>query len=152
MSPFKEAYAEAAMLIRKPIDIVFNAFIDPEQTTKFWFTKSSGKLEEGKQVTWSWEMFNVSDTVTPITIIPNRSIIIQWGENPDARVEWSFEEIGEHTFVKIVNTGFKGDTDQLLAGVRDATGGFSWVLAGLKAYLEHDLLLNLISDRFPSTK
>jgi hypothetical protein len=28
-------------------------------------------------------------------------------------------------------------------------GGFTWVLAGLKAYLEHNIMLNLIADRFP---
>ncbi|MFX6987837.1 polyketide cyclase, partial [Acinetobacter baumannii] len=43
---------ETQMMIRKPAAIVFNAFIDPVITTKFWFTKSSGPLEEGKTVTW----------------------------------------------------------------------------------------------------
>lgn len=42
--------AKAAMLIRKPIAEVFNAFIDPAITTQFWFTKSSGRLEPGKPV------------------------------------------------------------------------------------------------------
>ena len=41
-------YVEAQMLIRKPIEDVFEAFITPEITTNFWFTKSTGKLEEGK--------------------------------------------------------------------------------------------------------
>ncbi|WP_449398004.1 hypothetical protein [Chryseobacterium wanjuense] len=45
-------YVEAQMLIRKPVEDVFNAFINPEVTTNFWFTKSTGKLEEGKTVTW----------------------------------------------------------------------------------------------------
>ena len=45
---------ETQMLIRKPLAIVFEAFIDPEVTTKFWFTRSTGKLEAGKTVTWFW--------------------------------------------------------------------------------------------------
>lgn len=44
-------FAKAEMLIRKPIAEVFEAFINPEITTKFWFTKSTGRLEAGKQVT-----------------------------------------------------------------------------------------------------
>jgi uncharacterized protein YndB with AHSA1/START domain len=36
-------YSEAQMLIRKPVSEVFNAFIDPEKTKYFWFTKGSGK-------------------------------------------------------------------------------------------------------------
>jgi uncharacterized protein YndB with AHSA1/START domain len=47
---------KAEMLIRKPPAEVFNAIIDPAVTTKFWFTKSSGKLEPGKRVRWDWEM------------------------------------------------------------------------------------------------
>jgi uncharacterized protein YndB with AHSA1/START domain len=43
-------YAEAAILIRRPAAEVFNAFMDPAVTTKFWFTKSSGKLDKGKTV------------------------------------------------------------------------------------------------------
>ncbi|CEJ69228.1 hypothetical protein BN1195_01525 [Chryseobacterium oranimense G311] len=43
-----DIYVQAQMLIRKPVEDVFEAFINPEITTKFWFTKSTGKLEEGK--------------------------------------------------------------------------------------------------------
>ena len=31
----------------------------------------------------------------------------------------------------------------------ESTEGFTLVLAGLKAFLEHDLRLNLIADKFP---
>jgi uncharacterized protein YndB with AHSA1/START domain len=44
------------MLIRKPVAEVFEAFVNPDITMKFWFTKSSGRLEAGKQVQWEWEM------------------------------------------------------------------------------------------------
>ena len=47
---------EAQMLIRKPIAQVFEAFVNPEITTKFWFTKSSGRLALGKKVRWDWEI------------------------------------------------------------------------------------------------
>jgi hypothetical protein len=32
------------MLVRKPVADVFEAFVKPDITTKFWFTKSSGRL------------------------------------------------------------------------------------------------------------
>jgi uncharacterized protein YndB with AHSA1/START domain len=38
------------MLIRRPVAEVFDAFVDPKITSKFWFTKGSGKLEPGKRV------------------------------------------------------------------------------------------------------
>ena len=32
----------------------------------------------------------------------------------------------------------------------DSMQGFSLVLAGAKAFLEHDIRLNLVADRYPS--
>ena len=150
MTKKDQPYAEAAMLIRKPVASVFNAFIDPAITTKIWFTESSGKLEEGHAIKWTWGMFNHTVSVTVKTIIPNEKIIIQWGDDEEAIIEWSFKLLDESkTFVTITNTGFKGTAEELIAQVRDATGGFTWVLAGLKAYLEHGIELNLIKDRYP---
>ena len=56
--------AKTGMLIRRAVADVFCAFIDPTITTKFWFTKSSGRLEVGKQVKWEWEMYGASTQVT----------------------------------------------------------------------------------------
>jgi len=143
-------FAEAAMLIRKPINIVYQSFVDPETTTKFWFTKSSGHLSKGESVVWTWKMFNLDVKVNVIEMIKDEKIIIQWGEDPEAIVEWQFNKLGEEkTFVTITNTGFKGSPEELISQIRDSTGGFTWVLAGLKAYLEHGIKLNLIQDRYP---
>lgn len=79
------------MLIRKPVTEVFEAFINPEITTKFWFTRSSGKLETGKQVQWDWEMYGISIPVTAKVIEPNRRIVIEWpGYGGSTTVEWMF--------------------------------------------------------------
>jgi len=145
------SYAEAAMLIRKPISEVFEAFINPEITTKFWFTKSSGKLEEGKSIDWVWEMYgNHAVTVKVLSILANEAILIQWGEDEKAIAEWEFQDLGESkTFVTITYNGIQGRTDEMCAQIRDVTEGFTLVLAGLKAYLEHNIQLNLVAERFP---
>ena len=52
--------AKAEMLIRKPVAEVFEAFVDPEITRRFWFTKSTGRLETGKHIVWTWEMYDMS--------------------------------------------------------------------------------------------
>jgi len=70
---------EVGMLIRKSVAEVFQAFIDPEITTKFWFTKSSGRLEVGKQVTWTWEMYNLSAPANVKEIEENKRILVEWG-------------------------------------------------------------------------
>jgi len=82
---------EAQLLIRKSPKIVFNALVDPKITTRFWFTKSSGKLEKGKTVTWEWEMYGVKDEVKVLEISPNKKITIVWGD-PKSKVDFLFEE------------------------------------------------------------
>lgn len=142
---------KTGMLIRKPVAEVFEAFISPNITTKFWFTKSSGRLEDGKQVQWDWEMYDISIPVTAKVIEPNKRIVVEWpGYSGLTTVEWTFapQEDGT-TFVRITESGFTGDGDQLVKQVTDSTQGFSLVLAGLKALLEHNVKLNLVADRFP---
>jgi len=145
-------FAKAAMLIKKPISEVFNAFIFPDITTKIWFTKSSGTLDVGEKISWTWEMFDHTVEILVKSIVPNERIQIQWGENKNALVSWDFKEIDENrTFVTITNSGFIGISEEVIVQIRDATEGFALVLANLKAYLEHNIELNLISDRYPNT-
>lgn len=140
---------EAQMLIRKPVADVFEAFVDPHITTKFWFTKSSGRLVRGEKIRWDWEMFGVGDELIVKELEENRRILIEW-ESDSTRVEWNFEVRGERaTLVKISNSGFPCVGDEILTQAVDAKGGYTIVLAGLKAWLEHGIELNLIGDQYP---
>jgi hypothetical protein len=141
-------YVEAQMLIRKPIEDVFEAFINPEVTTHFWFTKSTGKLEEGKTVTWEWEMYGVKSVVNVHQIIPNQLIRTEWGD-PSTKVDYEFKAMEKGTLVIIKSHGFSQTGEELLKVINDNTGGFTTVLDGCKAYLEHGINLRLIEDKFP---
>lgn len=139
------------MLIRKPIADVFEAFINPDITTKFWFTKSSGRLAPGKMLTWTWEMYNLSTQVTVKEVSENQRIVIEWPYNGAmTTVEWLFTQYRpDATYVSITNSGFDGDGDKVVRDALESQGGFRWVLAGLKALLEYNIELNLIGDAFP---
>ena len=54
------------------------------------------------------------------------------------------------TFVSVTNSGLTGDGDELVKQATDSTQGFSLMLAGLEALLEHDVRLNIAGDRYPS--
>jgi uncharacterized protein YndB with AHSA1/START domain len=141
--------AEAQMLIRKPASEVFEAFIDPAITKNFWFTKSSGRLEVNKKLTWEWEMYNVSATVIAKEIIQNEKIVFEWSE-PITTVEFKFKTlIDGSTFVTVTECGYNKTGEELLAAIKNSTGGFTTVLDGLKAFLEHRINLNLVVDKFP---
>lgn len=143
--------AKTGMLIRKPVSDVFEAFINPDITARFWFTKGSGRLVQGKQVDWEWEMYGISIPVTVVAIDRNKRILIQWpGQHGPTTVEWTFTSRQDNTtFVSITNHGFSGSGDELVQQATDSTQGFTIVLAGLKALLEHNVRLNLVADRYP---
>jgi uncharacterized protein YndB with AHSA1/START domain len=146
-----DPHAKAEMLIRRSVAEVFEAFVDPEITSQFWFTGGSGRLEPGRTVTWEWAMYGFSIPVEVKALEENRRIVVEWpGANGPTTVEWVFTDRGDGTtYVSIANRGFAGDDDQRVAEALDTTEGFAFVLAGLKAYLEHGIRLNLVQDKFP---
>lgn len=149
MENINSAVVEAQMLIRRPIAEVFEAFVNPEITTKFWFTKSSGRLEQGKRIRWDWEMFGVGDELTVKKLEKNRRILVEWASDSTS-VKWVFEPQGDkNTLVKISNWGFPGSNNEVLSQAVDSKGGYTMVLAGLKALLEYGIELNLVRDQFP---
>lgn len=139
---------KAEMLIRRPVEEVFEAFVNPEVTTKFWFTKSSGRLETGKHVTWDWEMYGVSDHVYVEDLQLNKRILIKSSDS--TKTEWVFDSrTNKETFVTIVNSGFKGNEDDIVNQAVDSMGGYTMVLCALKALLEHNVILNAVFDKAP---
>ena len=148
----KAPVAKAEMLVRKPVAEVFEAFVDPAVTSKFWFTRGSGRLEPGKRVQWDWEMYDFSIQVAVKSIELNKRILVEWSADDSAStIEWTFTARDDGTtFVSITNSDFSGEADEVVKQAIDGTEGFAFVLAGLKALLEHNVRLNLVPDRFPS--
>jgi uncharacterized protein YndB with AHSA1/START domain len=148
--PNKDApVAKAEMMIRKPVDQVFNALIDPAVTSQFWFTRSSGKLEQGKRIRWDWDMYGVGTDVDVKEIEPNKRILIEWdsyvGRTP---VEWEFTARPDNTtMVAVSNYGFEGD--DIVQQAIESTQGFTFMLAGLKALVEHGVRLEFVADKRP---
>jgi uncharacterized protein YndB with AHSA1/START domain len=143
--------ANTGMLIRRPVEQVFEAIVNPDITTKFWFSKGSGRLEAGETVTWEWESHDVSNEVTAKVVEPNKRVVIEWpGYSGPTTVEWTFQSIPNGTtFIRVQESGWTGDADKLMRYVADSTQGFTLLLAGLKAWLEHGIQLNLTLDRYP---
>ena len=142
---------KTGMLIRRPVHDVFEAFADPAVTTRFWFSKSSGRLEPGAKVRWDWEMYGAGSDVEVKAVEPDARILIAWGYAGAAtEVEWLFEPKGEgRTFVTITHSGFTGTADEQVSAALDSMQGFSLTLAGCKALLEHELELQIVRDVHP---
>jgi uncharacterized protein YndB with AHSA1/START domain len=100
---------DVGVLIRRPPHPVFEALADPAVTTRFWYTKSSGRMEHGAQLTWEWEMYNVSSKVIVDEVDPDRRIRFTWdGYDPahPTSVEFHFVPYGhDATYLRITETG-----------------------------------------------
>lgn len=139
------------MLVHRPAPEVFQALVDPTITTKFWFTKSSGKLIAGDTVRWDWEMYGVSAEVVVKKVEEDRLIVADWGGGGHyTTFEVKFSPWGvDSTYVQVTETGYTGTADEVVAHAMDSTGGFTMMLCALKAYLEHGVILTVVADKAP---
>ncbi len=138
----------ATMLIRRPVAEVFAALVDPEITTKFWFTSSSGRMEPGARLRWDWEMYGVWADVLVKEFEPDCRVLMEWGSPGEtySPVEWTFDQRDEGTLVSVSTYGFTGTGDEIVAQAIDGMGGFTMVLAAMKALLEHGIVLTVVAD------
>ena len=95
-------------------------------------------------------MYNVSTAVLTKEIVPNEKIVFEWGESPKRTVEFLVKPLSDgSTYAVAREYGYQETGDDLIAAIKDSTGGFTTVLDGLKCWLEHGINLNLIHDKFP---
>lgn len=144
---------DVGMLIRRPAHEVFEALADPSVTTRFWYTKSSGRMVEDAELTWVWEMYGVSTRVRVEKVLADRLIRFSWeGYDPahPSTVEFRLTPYeNDTTYLRITETGFTGDVDSQVARALDSTAGFTFLLSSLKAALEHDVTLRVTMDAHP---
>ncbi|MQA84649.1 MAG: polyketide cyclase [Streptosporangiales bacterium] len=141
---------KVGMLIRRPPAEVFQAFVDPAITTKFWFTKSSGKMTPGADLQWDWEMYGVSAKVRVKEVEDNSRILFEWDDDNPMTVELRFTPWADGaTYVEVTEAGFSGAGDEIVSYAAGSTGGYTIALCALKALLEHDVVLTAVLDRYP---
>lgn len=141
------------ILIRRPAHQVYEAFADPAVTTRFWFTRGSGRLESGARVRWDWEMFDLHTIVTVKRAEADRRILFDWNPDHPTTVELLFTARGPHaTSVTVTETGLTGAADDMVGYLAGSTIGFTKVLCAAKALLEHDVVLAVVADHQVDTE
>ena len=145
-----EITAKARILIRKPPAAVFDAFVDADTMSKFWFTRRDQGLREGETVLW---YIGQGDDAPAIEVRvkalkhPER-IQIEWGQDGQfTQVDWKINSTATgDTLLTVEESGFTGSADQIIARALDSTGGFNQVIVALKALLEHGATINVVAD------
>jgi uncharacterized protein YndB with AHSA1/START domain len=133
---------ETAIQIQKPVNDVFEAIVDPDKMSNYFISKSSGRMEEGKQVTWQFPEFDLEFPVRIGKIEKNKYISYYW----DVDKLELFVEIkllpkdNGSTVVTITEKSRKND-EPGIKWLKGNTAGWANFLACLKAYLEYGINL-----------
>lgn len=133
---------QTALQIQKPAEDVFEAIVDPDRMSHYFISKSSGRMEENKTLTWKFPEFDMEFPVRTGKIIRDQYISFYWEvEGSELMVEIALATQGNNsTLVTVTEKERKNDE----AGIKwliGNTAGWANFLACLKAYLEYGINL-----------
>ncbi len=128
----------------KPVHDVFEAIVDPSKMSNYFISKSSGRMEQGKTVTWQFPEFDMEFPVRVHEIEPDKFISYSWDNAEDGTattVEMVLKSMNNNeTFVSITEKSRDND-EQGIKWLKGNTEGWANFLACLKAYLEYGINL-----------
>ena len=134
---------KARIQILKPASEIFEAIVDPDKMSNYFISKSTGRMEEGKTLTWKFGEFDMEFPVRVGEIRKDEYVSFYWGD----------EKEGE-TFVEINLKPFEGDSTVVTVTEKEKPldePGIKWLqgnsegwanfLACMKAYVEYGINL-----------
>ena len=136
--------AKVQMGILKPAEEIFEAIVDPEIMNKYFISTSTGRMEIGKTLTWTWTDFEGEHEVKVGKIEKDKVVSFEWsGSGANCVVVITLETKGENqTLVKVTESEWSADykgANQCMGQVE----GWTHFLCCLKAYLEYGINLRV---------
>jgi len=134
---------KTSLKIQQPLHDVFEAIVDPSKMSNYFISKSTGRIEEGKTLSWQFPEFDMQFPVRVDKVEADKTISWYWTNMQDkteTRVEITLAKMADGVFVTV--TEKSRDRDE--AGVHWLAGnsaGWANFLACLKAYLEYGINL-----------
>jgi len=128
--------------IQKQADAVFDAIVDPEKMTNYFISQSSGRIEEGKTLTWKFPEFDEEFPIRVSKIKKDKYISYYWeteGKELLVEIKLSPQE-NNSTLVTVTEKSMKNDKSGI-SWLQGNTEGWANFLACLKAYIEHGINL-----------
>ncbi|RLL48470.1 hypothetical protein D8M04_04215 [Oceanobacillus piezotolerans] len=131
------------MKILKPVNELFEAFVDPTKIGNFWFSSSSERWEQGKTITLRYDEYDAQGDIKITEIELNKKIVFLWGANGEGhRVTITLNELGNsESIIEIKEQGFNGNDDNIIIQLLDNKEGWVYMLTCLKGYLEYGVNL-----------
>ncbi|WP_251555130.1 SRPBCC family protein [Neobacillus muris] len=122
--------------ILKSAHEVFEAIVDPEKIGNYWFSSSSERWAQGKQITLRYDEYQAEGDIKVIEIIGNERIVFSWGEETIVAITLMESDNGS-TIIEVKESGFKEEDPELADKLIGQKEGWVYMLSCLKAYLEN---------------
>lgn len=132
------------MGILKPVHDVFESIVDPDKINKYFISKSTGRIESGKTLKWTWEDFNAEHEIKVKQVEKDKLVSFIWdGSGVGCTVNISLESKETNkTLVKITEEEWTPDFE----GAKRCIGqveGWTHFLCCLKAFIEYGINLRV---------
>ncbi len=134
---------KATLQIQKPAHEVFDAIIEPSKMSNYFISKSSGKMEEGKEIQWQFPEFDMFFPVRVKKIEKDKYISFNWNDFDgfELLVEMSLSTAKDNGTVVTVTEKSRINNEAGIKWLKGNTEGWANFLACLKAYLEYGINL-----------
>ncbi len=145
MSNTNKLHIKTSLKIQKPVHAVFEAIVDPSLMSNYFISKSTGRMEAGKTLTWQFPEFDIEFPVRVEKIEEDKYISYSWDDWEDKSINTLVEIIlepkgDEETLVKITESS-RENSEAGMKWLKSNTEGWANFLACLKAYLEYGINL-----------
>jgi uncharacterized protein YndB with AHSA1/START domain len=131
-----------AMQIQKPINIVFEAIVNPDKMSNYFISESTGIMEEGKNLIWKFPEFESECPIRVGKIEKNKYISYYWDNSKiESFVEITLSEKENMSTLVSISEKSRDNDEAGIKWLSENTFGWSNFLACLKAYLEYGINL-----------
>ncbi|MBU7592390.1 hypothetical protein FVO58_07510 [Metabacillus halosaccharovorans] len=132
----------AKMQILKPTNAVFEAIVDPQKIGNFWFSSSSQRWEQGKEVILKYDEYHAEGVIKVLELKENKKIAFSWGEehNEETIVTMILKESDNgSTIIEVNESGLKEEDPEVVNKMMGQKEGWVYMLSCLKCYVENDI-------------
>lgn len=133
---------KTTLQIQKPIHEVFDAIVDPDKMINYFISKSSGRMEDGKELIWKFPEFEEEFPVRVDKVDKNNYISFYWDtDGNELLVEINLTPIDNDSTLVTVTERSMANNEAGIKWLKGNTEGWANFLACLKAYLEYGINL-----------
>ncbi|MFC9599145.1 SRPBCC family protein [Peribacillus butanolivorans] len=127
--------------ILKPVNEVYEAIVSPEKMSNYWFSSGTGRVEQGKTITWRYDEYNAEVVINVLEVEEDKKIVFSWGGyGQETVVTITLKELDNtSTIIEVNELGFKEDDPEIINKMIGQKEGWVYMLTCLKGYLENGI-------------